>query len=142
MKTLLVAVHSILLLSLSGCVYLHHVQIGDIDSRAVHNGRPFEIMVSETGVNLDEAASIARALARSEKTQEQIEQLRDIIQLFQMGPRTGNIVFNERYAEPILELLLARCPSGRISGLSSIREMKKYPVISGEIVKITGWCQS
>lgn len=132
----------LVLMNLSACAYLHHVQIGDIDQRNKNQLQAFEIMVSETGLNLDEASSIAQRLSRSERTSEQIEQVRTLISLFQMGPSTGNIVFNERYAEPILELILSRCPSGRITGLTSIREMKKYPVISGEIVKVTGWCHA
>jgi hypothetical protein len=128
--------------SLTSCVYLHHVQISDIDQRRLKQLEKFEIMVSETGVNLDEATSIARGLTSSKKTREQLDQINSLISLFQMGPRTGNLVFNDTYAEPILELILSRCPSGQITGLTSLREMKKYPVISGEIVKITGWCQS
>jgi len=127
---------------LQSCVYLHHVQIGDIDQRQKNSLERFEVMVSETGINLDEATAIAKRLAGTQKARDQMEQINSIVSMFQMGPRTGNLVFNETYAEPILELILSRCPSGRITGLTSLREMKKYPVISGEIVKITGWCQS
>ena len=61
--------------------------------------------------------------------------------MFQMGPRTGNPVYNERYAEDLLFLIKQKCPNGRVSGLTITREQsERYPVISGEIVKVTGHC--
>jgi hypothetical protein len=126
-------------LATSGCAILHHAQIGDVDSR---QGKlvPFDIKVSETGVNLDEAADIASNLTRSKAAQDDIAGVRALIGLFQWGPTTGNPVYTEKYAEGLAALLYERCPSGRVTGLMAIREMRKYPVISGEIVKITGYC--
>jgi hypothetical protein len=76
----------------------------------------------------------------NQKSRQQAGQLSEIISMFQMGPRTGNLVFNDTYAEGILLNLYQACPSGRITGLMSIRETRKYPVISGEIIKVTGYC--
>jgi len=121
---------------LSGCAVLHHVQIGDLDNRG--KLRAFDIKVSETGINLDEAAEIGKAVSR--KNSQVIEDINAIISLFQMGPRTGNMVFNDKFAEGVIDLIYKECPSGRVTGLTSIREMRKYPVISGEIVKVTGYC--
>ena len=121
----------------SSCAVLHHVQVGELDNRG--KLRKFDIKVSETGVNLDEARDVANALTRGRHSKA-LDDVNAIISAFQMGPRTGNIVFNERYAENLLDLLYKECPSGRITGLTSIREMRKYPVISGEIVKVTGYC--
>ena len=121
----------------TSCVYLHHAQIGEIDNRL--KGNFFDIKVSEMGINLDEAARIVSAVGG--KREGQIAgQAAFWIGLFQMGPRTGNTVFNDTYAENLLRSLHERCPSGKITGLNSIRETNKYPVISGEIIRITGYC--
>ena len=40
----------------------------------------------------------------------------------------------------MIAMLKAECPSGKLTGLMSVRESRKYPVISGEIVKVTGYC--
>lgn len=127
-------------LSMAGCAVLHHAQVGDIDNRKGIAYRPFELKVSETGINLNEAGDIAKSLSRSKQANKDIDDTLAFIGLFQMGPRTGNPVFNESYAKNIVNDLYRECPSGRITNLVSIREMRKYPVISGEIVKITGSC--
>lgn len=126
--------------TMSGCAILHHAQVGDIDNRKGVAHRPFELKVSETGVNMEEAGDIAKSLSRSKQANKDIENALGIIGLFQMGPKTGNPVFNDGYAKNIVNDLYRECPSGRITNVVSIREMRKYPVISGEIVKITGTC--
>lgn len=123
----------------SGCAVLHHVQVGQIDSRGSDAFIPFEVMVSETGVDVQEAGRIARATET--KQGDRLGDLAAIISLFQMGPRTGAPVYNQGYAEKVVYQIYEKCPSGRVTGLMSIREMRKYPVISGEIVKITGYCR-
>ncbi|MEL6181122.1 MAG: hypothetical protein AAFS10_19355, partial [Myxococcota bacterium] len=117
---------------------VHHVQVGEIDTRAVREGRRFEIMVSETGVNVAEAAQIAGAVVGSQA--ENLGTLAEIIEMFQMGPSTGDGVFREEYADAVFELLQAECPSGRITGLTSYRETADYPVVSGEVVRLVGYC--
>ncbi len=124
----------------SSCAWLHHVQVGDVDSDPNFSLRPFELKVSETGVNFEEAGKIAKALNTSKVGQRDIGNFSAILQLFQMGPRTGNPTFNESFAKNIVNDLYKECPSGRITGVVSIREARKYPVISGEIVKIKGYC--
>lgn len=123
---------------LSGCAILHHAQVGMVDNRAGTTAVPFEIMVSETGVSLEQAGKIAKAT--NSRAGDNAKAVSDIIGLFQIGPRTGNPVYNEHYAEKLIDEIHAKCPSGKITGLMSIREMREYPVISGEIVKITGYC--
>ena len=125
----------------SGCAILHHAQMGEIHSVTVLKGRKFEVKVSETGLSVDEASKVAQSLTRNQGTQNQIQKVRDIISMFQMGPRTGNMVFNEKYADEVYKLVLKACPSGNISGLMSVRELRKYPVVSGEIVRISGYCK-
>ncbi|MDP6330920.1 MAG: hypothetical protein QGF55_08685, partial [SAR324 cluster bacterium] len=95
----------------------------------------FEIKVSETGFNLEEAGEIEAALGSDSG-----KEVGDLLGMFQMGPRTGNPVYNERFAEDLLFLIKQKCPNGRVSGLTSVREQRRYPVISGEIVKVTGHC--
>ncbi len=119
---------------------MHSTQLGEIDSRVVLKGRKFQVLVSETGFNLDEMAGILRHSTTHAGTQTQIAEVQAIIGLFQMGPRTGNQVMNETYADNMIDLLRKECPKGRISGLMSIRETAKYPVISGEVVRLTGYC--
>jgi hypothetical protein len=125
-----------------GCAELHHVQLGDIDSTG-GNLRRFEILVSETGVSKEEAADVASALALvggSKRTADNVDQANGLIGLFNWGPSTGNPVFYDRYADEIWDLLRAGCSSGRITGLMAVRETRRYPVLSGEIVKISGYC--
>lgn len=124
---------------LSGCAHLHHVQVGQIDNRNALIDVPFEVLMSETGVSTEEIGAIARATRTG--AGKDAGNVAAIIGLFQMGPRTGNPVYNERYAEKLVYEIYRKCPSGRVSNLVSIREMRKYPVISGEIVKVTGVCR-
>lgn len=112
------------LIAQTGCAFLYHTQIGEINSATVMSGKKFEVMVSETGVNTKEAADIAKAMTQSKDTQKQIGDAERFLSMFQMGPRTGNMVFNEKYADEISKLILKECPSGKISGLMSVREMR------------------
>lgn len=125
---------------LSSCAVLHSTQISDVDSNAVMKGKRFEILLSETGVNLQEATNIAQALTQDQKTRDDMKAINDIIAMFQMGPRTGNMVFNDTYPDSVIPLLMQNCTSGKISGLMSIRETNKYPVVSGEIIRLVGYC--
>lgn len=129
----------LLLAFLGACAQLHHVQLSDIDDRSA-SLESFEVKVSETGINLTEAKDIAKMVIKNKSVQEKMDQINDIISLFQMGPRTGNIVFVENYAQKIPELIADRCGGRAVTGVTSIRESRKYPVISGEIVKIKGYC--
>jgi hypothetical protein len=128
-----------LVLFLSSCAYLHRVQIGEIDSNAVTKGKPFQILVSETGVNIQEIGGIARAVS-PQANQKSLKDIENVIAAFQVGPRTGNPVYSEHYADGIAQMILRECPSGHITGLMSSRETAKYPVVSGEIIKVTGYC--
>ncbi len=124
----------------ASCAVLHHVQVGDVNDDEKFTLKPFEIKVSEDGVDFEEAGKIAKAFTGSKAAKKDIDGVTDIIQLFQQGPRTGVPVFSETYAQNIIHDLYKECPTGQITGLVSIREMRKYPVISGEIVKIKGYC--
>lgn len=121
-----------------GCAALYHVQISDIDNRKDQVLTPFDVKVSEVGVDLGQAQSIAKATNSS--AGDSANDVLKAIQYFQMGPRTGAPVYSEKYAERLLYEIHQKCPSGRFTGVTSIRESRKYPVISGEIIKITGYC--
>lgn len=131
----------VLALVTNGCAFLHQYQIDSFDSETVLKGQSFEIIVSETGVNLQETTNVAKLFTQNQKTRDQMQKIQDAISMFQMGPRTGNMVFNEKYADSIMRAVQLKCPSGNISGLTSIRETAKYPVVSGEIIKIVGYCK-
>ena len=124
----------------TGCTTIHSVQLGNIDSQTLLTSKPFEIKVNEIGVNTEDAVAIAETIATATGHGEEVSTIGDIIELFQMGPRTGNPVFNVQYSDKIAEKLTQECPSGRITGLMSIRETAEYPVISGEIVRLVGYC--
>lgn len=128
-------------LTLTGCAALHHAQVGEIDNRdgALGKARKFDVKVSDVGVNLKETANLARAI-RGKREDKAVDDVERILGYFQQGPTTGEKVFNDTYAEKVLALVKAECPGGQITGLMSVRETRKYPVISGEIVKITGYC--
>lgn len=123
----------------TGCAQLHHAQVGNIDDRS--KSTKFEILVSETGVSVEDISNILKATSRNPRNNDG-GRIADTIALFQMGPRTGNPVYNQDYAERLVYMIYEKCPSGKVTGLMSIRETRKYPVISGEIVKVTGYCQN
>ncbi len=130
-----------LLTFLTSCAYVYHTQVSDIDNSKDTVRIPFEVMVSEVGFDLQQAGSIAKGVLRDKKAGKEIKQVTDIIGLFQMGPRTGKPVWSgDTYADGILYQIYEKCPSGKITGLTSIRETNSYPVVSGEIVKVRGYC--
>ncbi|TGK36452.1 hypothetical protein EHQ12_10495 [Leptospira gomenensis] len=127
------------------CAVLHNYTLGEIDNRSA-NKKPFQILVSQTGFKLEEGISLAQAGLASKGGHANDQSIRElefaklIIELSTMGPVTGGKVLNDKYADEIPKLIYERCPSGNITGLRSIRETAHYPVISGEIVKIEGFC--
>jgi len=127
------------LLLLAGCARLDHVQISDID-QSQGTLRPISVKVSEFGVELAVVADVTSRLASNQNTQKYVKELRDILALINMGPRTGNPVYNDNYAENVLEQLYVQCPTGKLTGLRSIREAKSYGPVSGEIVRLDAYC--
>ncbi len=123
---------------MTGCAVLHSVQLGEIDSSVVLEGRRFEIKVNELGFDVEGVLAAAEAIAIKSDGSDSV--LADIYALSNMGPRTGLPVYNDEYSDGIIDRLRKECPSGQISGLMSIRESAEYAVISGEIVKIVGYC--
>ena len=120
---------------LAGCTTLHHVQVDEIDAS---RGRlaPFEIRVSEVGINVREIGQVASAVTRN-KTASRAAAL---MALFQFGPKTGEPVLDDRYADVVAQAILDKCPSGRVTGLVSLRETTKVYAVSGEYVTVRGFC--
>jgi hypothetical protein len=112
--------------------------VGQIDNRAASAAVPFEILISETGVSIEEAGKIAASFQTRQGND--AAGIAGLIALFQTGPKTGKPVYNHRYAERVVYQIHEKCPNGRVTGLMSIRETRSYPVVSGEIVKLTGYC--
>lgn len=125
---------------LSGCAVLHHYQLSEIDNRPGATLTPVEVKVSETGVDLREAKAISQALLSNPNDKKNAGSIADTIALFQIGPRTGAPVYSETYAEKLIYQVHSQCPTGKLTGLVSIRESREYPIIKGEIVKIQGFC--
>jgi len=126
----------------AGCAQLHHIQLSDISNRTqTKSAKVIDIKVSETGVNIQEIAGIAKAFSNRQGSA-QIQKAQDIIGLFQMGPRTGIPVFVENYWQGIPKMIETECPSGQVSNVISMRETRKYPVVSGEIALVKAICIS
>ena len=123
---------------MTGCAVLHSVQLGEIDSSVVLEGRRFEIKVNELGFDVEQVLAVAEAIATQSDGSDSI--LADIFALSNMGPRTGTPVYNPEYSDGIIDSLRKECPSGQISGLMSIRESIDFDVISGEFVRLVGYC--
>lgn len=131
-----------LILSLisGGCAVVHKVQIAEIDQTFKSKSRPIEVLISEVGISTEELGATARMISTNKQSQQKIKELQNIISLFQWGPRTGNITYVRDYADSALTSLVNQCPSGKITNILSVREMTKYPVVSGEIIKVKALC--
>jgi hypothetical protein len=124
---------------LSGCARMHHYEMGEIDAS---EGRLTEIsvQVDETGLDSDEAVEAAKLLAQDKQTRERLNTLKTILALSQFGPKTGDPTTSDDWADGLLLAVLERCPSGHVTGLTVIRESMDYPIVSGEIVTVKGFC--
>lgn len=118
-----------------GCASLHAYDIGETD--LTRPARPIEVAVDETGISIQQASAVAAAAGGHKKA----ERAGTIAALLNYGPNTGNSVLDASYADGVVAELYRQCPSGRITGVVSVRESRTYPVISGEIVKIKALCQ-
>lgn len=141
MRTFLI----ISLIVLSSCAFMHRHQVHNVDSRILTpEAKRFELLFSQTGIEIAEGAKWMGAIAKAssrESFARSSSQAGDIIAVMQMGPRTGNPIYDMSFIDTITPKLQAVCPAGdEISGLTFLREMNKYPVVSGEIIKVSGYC--
>jgi hypothetical protein len=130
------------MLVLSSCAFIHRHQVQNVDSRILHQeAKPFEFMLSETGIELAEGAAWVRAFSTSRDMRQGAEGIAAIVGLIQMGPRTGKPVYNLQFVDQLHAKVQAICPPDQeVSGLTFLREMNNYPVVSGEIIKVSGYC--
>ena len=121
--------------SLVGCATLHRAQLDEIDGQ---QGRlvPFEIHVSEMGVNAKAVGQIASVAMKSARP----SQIASLVALFEYGPKTGNVVYDDQFADAVATTILGRCPTARVTGLLSLRESTNYYAVSGEYVTVRGYC--
>ncbi len=121
--------------SLVGCATLHRAQLDEIDGQ---QGRlvPFEIHVSEMGVNAKAVGQIASVAMKSARP----SQIASLVALFEYGPKTGNVVYDDQFADAVATTILERCPTARVTGLLSLRESTNYYAVSGEYVTVRGYC--
>jgi hypothetical protein len=132
---------ALLFFACSGCANLHSVMIGE-RRMAPSSGKEFDVKISETGFNVGEAAGTVQAIAgHASKAGKASRTVNQFYRLVSFGPVTGNPVLNTRYADLIHEQASSSCAPERTIGIVSIRETMKYPVVSGEIVKIGGLCK-
>lgn len=128
----------LLVIAMAGCARLDSVQIGSID-QTQGDLSPISVRFSETGFDAVGAAEIGRNVTDGQAS-EHFESLRTILALTNMGPRTGNPVYDDTYAEKLLTYLRSECSNGRITGIRAIREAKAAGPISGEIVGVDAFC--
>ncbi len=122
-------------LAVTGCASLHRAQLDEIDATRGHL-EPFEIHVSETGVDVKAIGTVASVATRSKAP----SQIASIVALFQFGPKTGDVVYDDTFADHVADAILDRCPSARVTGLLSLRESTRYYAVSGEYVTVRGFC--
>jgi hypothetical protein len=121
--------------ALGACATLHRAQLDEIDAQSGRL-RPFEIHVSQTGVSTKAVGQIASFAMRSSRP----SQLASLVALFQFGPKTGEVVFDDTFADVVAHRILEECPTARVTGLLSLRESTNYYAVSGEYVTVRGYC--
>mgnify|MGYP000019376608 FL=1 len=126
-------------LLVGGCSQLHHVHIGDID-QSQGTLTPFTIKVNEFGFDAAKVAEISSEVAKSSSTSEDLELVAFILAVSNFGPKTGNPVYNDAYADKVLSEVIKVCPSKKLTGLTSVREATNVGPVSGEVVRINGYC--
>ncbi|MCJ8318342.1 MAG: hypothetical protein MJK12_01825 [Colwellia sp.] len=126
-------------LLIGGCSQLHHIHIGDID-QSQGTLTPFTIEVNELGFDVARTAEIGAEVAKSASTSENLELVALILAISNFGPKTGNPVYNDAYADQLIYEIGKTCASQKITGLTSVREATKVGPVSGEVVRIKGYC--
>ena len=91
---------------------------------------------------MEEATRIAKAIGQGNASVNKgADTLQTLWDLISFGPKTGNTVFDDQYADLSGKVARLKCSPEKTVGVVSYRETRKYPVISGEIVKIEGLCK-
>ena len=127
------------------CSIPYRYTIGDLDNTSSRK-KSFQIIVSETGINFEEGIGVAQGglylgnPGQNSRGNKNLAYLKILIFLSTMGPTTGQKILNSNYADKLGDVIQKNCPSGRVVNLRNIREAARYPVVSGEIVRIEGDC--
>jgi hypothetical protein len=125
----------------TNCAFVHKHQVQNVDARILKpQAEKFQFMMSETGVELAEGVKLASVFAKDSATRKAGDNIAGLIGLIQMGPRTGNPIYSLSFADGVTNKISKACQGGEITGLTFLRETNKYPVVSGEIIKVTGYC--
>ena len=125
---------------LPSCAQLYSVKVGERDLTSPGVG--FDVKVNELGFDVGQAARIAKAIGKNNSTVRQASNsLSSLWTLISSGPKTGNITFSDRYADTLAQASRAECAPNKTLSVISYRERNHYPVISGEIVRVTGVCK-
>lgn len=101
----------------------------------------FEFKLSHTGWDVEQAATLVRLTSGSASVRRGAQAVSTAWQLLTFGPKTGEVTFADDYADQTFAYLAAACAPGRLGGFVTIRETAKYPVVSGEIVRVVGYCR-
>lgn len=127
---------------LSSCAALYHVQVSDI--KDARRARVIDVKLSETAFDIKGAMKTINRYYRSKAINKDAQQLHDNVDaalaLINYGPKTGTPVFTDKYSDYLLDAIIEKCQSGKITGLTSVREARNYPYISGEIINVRGFC--
>ena len=113
---------------LTGCVAVHHVQVGEIDAQQL-DATPFVIELDSAGVDVVGAVGAAN-----------IPVVSDAMAYVNMGPRTGRPLASTAFVNGVQEALEKKCPGGRVTGLQVRRSSRQVKFVSSEVVRLTGWC--
>jgi hypothetical protein len=128
-------------LLLTNCAQLHSAKIGE-RRLPPENATPFDSKVNEIGFNMQEATEVVKMIGQGNtKVNEGADTLQTLWDLISFGPKTGNTVFDDKYADESGKVSRLKCSPEKTVGVVSYRETRKYPVLSGEIVKIEGLCK-
>lgn len=128
--------------ALSGCAVLHRTGIGELEPQG-SQGIPIDIRVSETGFDIKGAASAGRSLTQrygNRNARDAGSTLETIVALTNMAPQVGNPTVTDTWADSMAGALREKCPNGKITNIQFVRETAKYPLVSGEIVRISALC--
>jgi hypothetical protein len=125
---------------LTACASLHNIQISEIDLTQ-GEGKRFEVKKNAMGLNVSEAAGIAGAVSGTKAGRSAAKTVSDVWKAITYGPKTGEVTFTDKYADDVPELVASSCSPNKMTGFVTARETNKYPVISGEIIRVIGYCR-
>lgn len=135
----LILLSALFSLAIMGCANLYKYQMSDI-IQSEGKLTPIDLKVSALGFDIEEAASVAKLATRTKAGKDKINDIKNIISLFQFGPKTGKPTFSDDYADRLYSDLVKNCPSRQLTGIQILREQADYPVVSGEIVRVLAYC--